>query len=389
MVGDEVRICGTFYTIGSSEVWFNDVESEHSFRRFPAPDGPRDIVAIVPEGATAGPIRVKISTGAGIILGVVGTDHTFSEDFVVQGSPEDFRQHMRDFVQGISTYAKGIDSNFIIIPQNGHELLTENGLEDGPPAEEYLNAIDGVGREDLFYGYVNDNEATEEPESNYMMAFLDIAESKDIKVEVLVTDYCWTTSKVDDSYTKNAGKGYISFAADQRELDNIPSYPPDPFNKSSDNITSLAEAKNFLYLINPSEEYATKSEFLEAIANTNHDILIIDAFYGDNILTADDVATLKNKAMGGNRLVIAYMSIGEAEDYRYYWQTEWEKCPPSWLAEENLPDWPGNYKVRYWDKDWQDMIYGNDESYLKKILGAGFDGVYLDLIDAYEYFESP
>lgn len=85
--------------------------------------------------------------------------------------------------------------------------------------------------------------------------------------------------------------------------------------------------------------------------------------------------------------MIAYMSIGEAEDYRYYWQTEWEINPPSWLAEEN-PNWPGNYKVRYWDLAWQEIIYGNDNSYLKKILDAGFDGVYLDIIDTFEYFET-
>ena len=65
----------------------------------------------------------------------------------------DYRQDMRDFVKGISVYAKGINPNFIIIPQNGHELLTENGEADGAQASEYINAIDGAGQEDLFYGY--------------------------------------------------------------------------------------------------------------------------------------------------------------------------------------------------------------------------------------------
>jgi len=43
--------------------------------------------------------------------------------------------------------------------------------------------------------------------------------------------------------------------------------------------------------------------------------------------------------------------------------------------------------VQYWDTEWQEIIYGNSESYLKKIIDAGFDGVYLDIIDAFEYFE--
>src|SRR3989338_10369923 len=64
----------------------------------------------------------------------------------------DYRQDMRDFVQVISAYAKGIKPGFIVIPQNGHILLTENGEVTGVPALAYMKAIDGIGREDLFYG---------------------------------------------------------------------------------------------------------------------------------------------------------------------------------------------------------------------------------------------
>ncbi len=296
----------------------------------------------------------------------------------------DYRQDMRDFVQGISAYAKRINPDFIVIPQNGHDLLTENGEETGPPAVVYLEAIDGVGREDLFYGYDDDDVATPLSERDHMLSFMDIAEENG--VEVLVTDYCSTQSFMDDSYSQNAARGYISFAAAHRELDNIPAYPVNPFNLNSTDVTSLAEAKNFLYLLNPSS-YSGITDFPKVVSSTHYDIVIIDAFYQGDILTADNIAALKTKNNGGNRLVIAYMSIGEVEDYRYYWQNEWKSNPPSWLAEEN-PNWPGNYKVRYWDTAWQEIIYGNDNSYLGKILDAGFDGVYLDIIDAFEYFEN-
>lgn len=36
--------------------------------------------------------------------------------------PDDYRQAMRGFVEEISSYAKELDSDFIIIPQNGHVL---------------------------------------------------------------------------------------------------------------------------------------------------------------------------------------------------------------------------------------------------------------------------
>jgi cysteinyl-tRNA synthetase len=296
----------------------------------------------------------------------------------------DYRQDMRDLVQEISGYARGIEPGFIVIPQNGQELLTQNGESSGTPDWDYLGAIDGVGREDLFYGYNMDDTATPVAERNYMIPFLDVAESND--VEVLVTDYCWTRSRVDNSYEENYAKGYISFAADSRELNSIPAYPSSPYKSNKLFIFSLAAAKNFLYIIN-TDSYGEKEDFLGAIQATDYDIVIVDMFFdGSEELTSADVSSLKIKAMSGERLVLAYMSIGEAEDYRYYWQQEWSTSPPVWLEEEN-PDWPGNYKVRYWNEGWQTIIFGNSDSYLGKILDAGFDGVYLDIIDAFEYFE--
>ena len=294
-----------------------------------------------------------------------------------------YRQAMRDFVQSISAYAKGITAAFIVIPQNGQELITANGESNGTLDLPYVNAIDGIGREDLFYGYEADDLRTPAAEIAYMTGFLDRAEMSGL--EVLVTDYCWTQTYVDDSYAESAARGYISFAAHRRELDAIPFYPVSPFNFDASNISTLSQAKNFLYLINTGS--GTKSIFLAALRDTDYDVLLIDpVFDGTEPLTAGEVDSLITKKGGGSRLVIAYMSIGEAEDYRYYWRSEWATDPPEWLEEEN-PNWPGNYKVRYWDESWQAIILGSDGSYLKKILDAEFDGVYLDIIDAFEYFE--
>jgi cysteinyl-tRNA synthetase len=114
----------------------------------------------------------------------------------------------------------------------------------------------------------------------------------------------------------------------------------------------------------------------------------MDLFFNDNVeFTAAEITQLKSKANGGSRLVISYMSIGEAENYRYYWDASWNTNSPAWLDQEN-PDWAGNFKVKYWEEAWQSIIFGNDNSYLKKITNAGFDGVYLDIIDGFEYYEN-
>ncbi|WP_164997832.1 endo alpha-1,4 polygalactosaminidase [Methanolobus psychrotolerans] len=298
-------------------------------------------------------------------------------------SVSDYRQQMRDFVIGISTYSKQKNPDFMIIPQNGQELLTSGGEADDPIVQDYIAAIGGVGREDLFFGYDDDNVATEEEDSEYMASLLDVA--RDNGVVVLVTDYCWTKSFVNASYRENANRGYISFAADSRDLDTIPDYPAEPYNVNSNDIQSLDDAENFLYIINP-EESGSKEEFLESLQETDYDVILIDLFFYDLPLTSDDISSLKTKSNGGSRRVIAYMSIGEAEDYRYYWDGSWSTGSSEWLEAEN-PDWGGNYKVRYWNEEWQSVIYGNEDAYLDMILDAGFDGVYLDIIDAFEYFE--
>jgi len=296
----------------------------------------------------------------------------------------DFRQEMRVFVQRISAFARSYEPGFIVIPQNGQELTTLNGESSGPLATTYLQSITGQAREDLFYGYNGDGTLTPTDESKYMQGFLDR-----VKMEgkvIFVTDYCNAHPDMKDSYQRNETKGYISFAADHRELDNIPEYPSPIFNVNVNSIQTLDQGQNFLLLLNP-WNYSSRQQFLDSLRGTNYDILIIDLFFdGDTPLSNEEIASLKIKTNKANRLVICYLSIGEAENYRYYWQPGWEFANPAWLDHPN-PDWPGNFYVRYWEPEWQAIIYGNDNSYIKRILDAGFDGVYLDIIDAFEYFE--
>jgi cysteinyl-tRNA synthetase len=53
----------------------------------------------------------------------------------------------------------------------------------------------------------------------------------------------------------------------------------------------------------------------------------------------------------------------------------------------NDPEWAGARWVRYWDPAWQAIILGSPESYLDRILALGFDGIYMDRVDTYQYYE--
>jgi len=296
-----------------------------------------------------------------------------------------YEQEMRNFIQGISAFAKQQRPGFLIVPQDGLTMLTNTGDSAGMPVAAYLAAIDGVGQEEVYYGYDNNDDATTPASArNAYLRLLHVAQNNG-KMP-LVTDYCTTASKITNSYANNAANRFISYAATHRELDNIATTTP--YNVNASNITSLDSAKNFLYFIDPSG-YSSKTTFLNDLKATNFDVLILDFSFNDDAspLTAADVQSLKTKANGGKRIVLAYMSIGQAEDYRWYWNSSWLTSPPAWLLTSEDPDWEGDYPVRYWMSDWKSIIYGSNSSYTQKLLNAGFDGAYLDTYN-YQYWEA-
>jgi len=297
----------------------------------------------------------------------------------------DFRADMRDLVCRIGRVAREMKPGFLVIPQNGLELLTKDGRADGEVARRYVTSIDGVAQESLFFGYDGMDLPTPGPVRDRLIALVTLARKHDLTV--LVTDYCGDKANVDCSCGINREHGYLSFAASSRELDRIPAYPDRPVGHSCGRLSSLKEARNFLYVLNLSA-FPSKDAFVDAVQKTRFDIVVTDPFYlGTVPFTRREVLALKRKACGGSRFVLAYLSIGEAEDYRPYWKAVWKAAPPPWLHAEN-PDWPGNYKVRYWMEDWQRLLMGGEGSRLHRIVEAGFDGVYLDIIDAFEYFEA-
>jgi cysteinyl-tRNA synthetase, unknown class len=125
------------------------------------------------------------------------------------------------------------------------------------------------------------------------------------------------------------------------------------------------------------------------------DVLVVD------YTARDDVEALRTKPDGTKRIVLCYLSIGEAENYRTYWRPRWATSPPVWLGPEN-PAWKGNFAVKFWYPEWQRLIvdpartqpstwdriiealFPQPKPYLDQIVEAGFDGVYLDRVDAYE-----
>jgi cysteinyl-tRNA synthetase, unknown class len=140
--------------------------------------------------------------------------------------------------------------------------------------------------------------------------------------------------------------------------------------------------------------YQLQTFDMERLKASPYDLLVID-HAPDRVESVEllfrrtDIEQLKTKPDGTRRLVLAYMSIGEAERYRFYWNDEWCKsvARPTWLGPQNAI-WAGNYVVDFWQPDWQKLIFGQSDSYVDRLLEAGFDGVYLDRADVYDEFKN-
>lgn len=280
---------------------------------------------------------------------------------------------MQDFIISISKFARAQDPHFILIPQNGEEVLFQDIDPDGTVNADLVAAIDGFGVEELFY-----NNGSYAPDDYRLNMLRKVSPG----LKVLVADYLANDSDYPHALQVADTEQFIAFPRYNANYD-YKSIPTTVYHENTTNIQTLAQAQNYLYLIS-TENYADKSSFLAAIQQTNFDVVIIDAFFGDELLTITDVGSLKTKANGAQRLVISYMNIGSAEKYRYYWKKTWGLHHPLWLKKK-YDGYKDEIWVKFWNKEWKEIIYGNSDSYTQKLLNIGFDGAYLDNIEGF-YF---
>jgi cysteinyl-tRNA synthetase len=144
---------------------------------------------------------------------------------------------------------------------------------------------------------------------------------------------------------------------------------------------------SFAYILQADSFAKTKPAAVAKLNESGRDWIVLDAtFAGDTPWERTDLDTIRRGKAG--RKVVAYLSIGEAEDYRSYWQSDWVSngkrtaAAPVWLGIEN-PEWKGNYQVKYWNAEWQKlMLPAIDDA-----MARGFDGLYLDIVDGFQTYE--
>ena len=164
-----------------------------------------------------------------------------------------------------------------------------------------------------------------------------------------------------------------------------------------------------------------RKAYIEELAASEWDAFYLDAHADGGALNKEEVEMFKRKPQGGRRQVIAYLSIGTTELYRWYADPVMvNPITGSFLhgtvengtfiparerfGDDDLPNWmlwsaySGQYADEatpvWWHPEWRDIIvrggsryknpsydhslFADGRSSIDKIVDMGFDGVYLD-----------
>lgn len=128
-------------------------------------------------------------------------------------------------------------------------------------------------------------------------------------------------------------------------------------------------------------QYQLQRERFEEIHASRADMVVVDI--DDCCFTAGEIAAIAER-----RTLLSYLSIGQASNFRSYWNPAWvdesgERLPaaPAWLGAKC--EWPGSHHVRYWDEAWLAIL----RQAIDRILERGYAGCVYDVVDAYAYWE--
>lgn len=310
-------------------------------------------------------------------------------DIPLQEIPN-YRAAMREIVEDLAVYAENRDPNFIVVTRPGFDLLSWSRREFelaeikrdpmaklpqdaivqvGTPMRRYIQSIDGFILNGQFCAPLR-------------VPGADLQAMLKQGLKGMTIEHCQAPEQANAALQAAVRMGVVSHIDldDTDDFARAPTRRPSPENPR--NVEALLGARNMVMLLD-SRNYATREEWFAAMAGTNYDVVVTDAFYkGNRSLTKDEVHHLKFKEMGARRLVLARMSVGYAEDERFYWQREWQVGEPTWIQALG-PERPGQYVIEFWNPAWKAIV----GRYFAGIMDLGFDGVVLDGVEAYRRWE--
>lgn len=161
---------------------------------------------------------------------------------------------------------------------------------------------------------------------------------------------------------------------------------------SSTPAPALADVRYFaIVTTNVGENGAVDVGNITAIASSRYDLVVLG-----EVTTSSTTSKLSEPSIiaqlhatsglsGAHKVVLAYLDIGEAENFRTYWEPTWTTGNPSFILGPDPNGYANLFAVNYTDQRWQSIVFGSAGALVDQALADGFDGAFLDNVDAYSF----
>lgn len=305
-----------------------------------------------------------------------------------------FRDELRLIVRELARYARTRDPGFAILARGAAPLAFRTRREaildaaratrggSGAPSPDspaagvgelssgFVGAIDGLVLDGQFCG---------DPPA--LPATLPILQ--ELNLSLISIDHCADAETAEEARRRAGDAGVIPHVDTDPDgrLDMI--VAPRPEDENPETITDPHQARSVLMLEDASG-FGDVSLLVGALADTNHDIVIIDPFVlGERALGREHVTALHHKKLGARRLVMALFDVAMAHETAYYWQPDWTLGNPRWLS-ATARERPGAYFTEFWDPAWKRLL----GEFFVAVMDLGFDGVVLEGFDVVHRWEA-
>lgn len=354
----------------------------------PPPVDPEDIPELVPQDdiTSIKPLPPELPDRTKELLG----DTEIMLDIPIAQIPN-YRDEMRKIVEELGAYARARTPGFTVVTLGGFDLfswsqrefdltelqrpetlrpsaVTDAELPVGFPMRRYQQRVNGFILDGFFCAPIR-------------VPLADAEGMRNQNLKALSIDHC-PSDRAQSAFDQARNSGIVAHVDTDMDAKfaSIPTVKPNPENP--DSVDNLAAARSMLVNLD-NRKFGSKANWMLALKNTNHDVLVIDGFYnGNQALTKDDIRSLKFKKVGSRRLVLAWLDVGQASDDRFYWQRDWMVGNPTWLTALNRSD-AGKYYIEYWNPAWKSIVGRS----FAGLVDLGFDGIVLAGVEEYRRWE--
>jgi len=312
----------------------------------------------------------------------------------------EYRSSMRSLITSIndSMPINLMKNNYVII-NNGLDIVYRSATNNTVEYNFTRSVINGAVQTDLYR-----ITGTDTIRQDSLLDLFTILKSSDYANSLLGSvEQAFDSEMKDSLFNWNNKKGLITYIVGVGdEYNTVQDTNANGFDSITTNrISELKNVKNFLLLSDTiAEVNSSENSLVELVENSDHDLVIIrpeiivedtsgnDIIYTKEFITSSDVISIGTKKTGSDRLVLCELNLSQADTSRYYWKNSWNDTLPTWMTATSDG---AVYKVDFRNSEWRSALLEpislNKASYIRQIINAGFDGVYLTGIEAFQEFE--